>query len=102
MSVIKDRTLGDFSNLAYVELNSDLEEKVRNGVGVTLKELADSCIDKYSNEESYQKEDILNVLRKCQSGEYKDYKIVDYDNDNGKTGFVGYAIETNTGELIIT
>ena len=102
MNTIKDISLGEFANLSYVDLPYELDVKVKNTANITLEELADSCIDKYSNEESYQKQDILNVLRKYQSGEYKDYKIVDYDNDNGKTGFVGYAIETNTGELIIT
>ena len=106
MSSIKDITLGEFANLSYVDLPSELMAKIDSEIGVTLKELADSKIDYYldrekSGEISYQEQDILNVLKKCQSGEYKDYIIKDYENDNSKTGFVGYAIETRPGEVII-
>ena len=107
MSSIKDITLGEFANLSYVDLTDKLRKKVQDGIEVTLKDLADSEIDYYldrekSGEISYQEQDILNVLKKCQSGEYKDYKIKKYENGNNKTGFVGYAIETKPGELIIT
>ena len=107
MSSIKDKTLGEFSNLSYTDLDPKLIEDLDIGVEVTLKDHADICIDYYLEREksgnlSYQEQDILNVLKKCQSGEYKDYKIKKYENGNNKTGFVGYAIETKPGELIIT
>ena len=107
MSSIKDITLSEFANLSYIDLPLSLDEDLKKGVKITLKDLADSKIDYYldrekSGEISYQEQDILNVLKKCQSGEYKDYIIKKYENGNNKSGFVGYAIETKPGELIIT
>ena len=98
MSYIKDITLGEFSNLSYIDLPPKLIEDLKKGKQIQLKDLADISIDDYLAEEksgeiSYKDQDILNVLRKCQSGEYKDYKIVDYYNDNGKSGFVGMPLK---------
>ena len=81
MSSIKDITLGEFSNLSYIDLPSELQAKVDSEIGVTLKDLADSKIGYYLDREkrgniSYQEQDILNVLKKCQSGEYKEDALV--------------------------
>ena len=81
MSSIKDITLGEFSNLSYIGLPRKLDEDLKKGVKITLKDLADSEIDYYldrekSGEISYQEQDILNVLKKCQSGEYKEDSLV--------------------------
>lgn len=102
MSSIKDITLGEFSNLSYIDLPRDLEIDLDSGREIPLKEFADRCMEQIEAiEDPLRKQEIQDVVSKCQNGEYKDYKIVYYDNDNGKSGFVGYAIETNTGELII-
>ncbi|MBS5939134.1 hypothetical protein [Clostridium sp.] len=81
MSSIKDITLSEFSNLSYIELPEDLNKDLKKGEKITLKDLADSSIDYYlerekSGEISYQEQDILNVLKKCQSGEYKEGTLV--------------------------
>ena len=81
MSSIKDITLSEFSNLSYIELPEDLNKDLKKGEKITLKDLADSKIDYYldrekSGEISYQEQDILNVLKKCQSGEYKEDALV--------------------------
>ncbi|TGY41180.1 hypothetical protein E5347_13500 [Clostridium sartagoforme] len=80
MSSIKDITLSEFANLSYVDLPLSLDEDLKKGVKITLKDLADSKIDYYldrekSGEISYQEQEILNVLKKCQSGEYKDFLV---------------------------
>ena len=51
MSSIKDITLGEFSNLSYIDLPWDLSEDVNTVGGVTLKDLADIKIDEYLAEE---------------------------------------------------
>ena len=81
MSSIKDTTLGEFVNLSYVELPKDLKEGLEEGLEIKLKDLADRKIDYYlerekSGEISYQEQDILNVLKKCQSGGYKEVSLV--------------------------
>lgn len=106
MREIKDVTLGEVANLSYIDLPTDLGDELKKGGEITLKDLSEFCIDDYLDKEkngtiSYQEQDILNTLKKCQDGEYKDYKIKGYENDNGNTGFVGYAIETKPGEVII-
>ena len=80
MSSIKDKILGEFQNLSYVDLPRELKKKIGKGMEVTLKDLADSEIGYYldrekSGEISYQEQEILNVLKKCQSGEYKDFLV---------------------------
>ena len=81
MSSIKDITLSEFANLSYVELPNKFEKDLKKGVEIKLKDLADSEIGYYldrekSGEISYQEQDILNVLKKCQSGEYKEDSLV--------------------------
>ena len=51
MNSIKDITLGEFSNLSYVDLPENLEQDVDDGIEVTLKDLADIKIDEYLAEE---------------------------------------------------
>ena len=74
-------------------------------MGVDPKEVDDTIdIEEFiaSQNLSINQQETINMLNAVRGGEVlKDWKLLDARNENKTTGFVGYLLETDTGEAVV-
>ena len=74
-------------------------------MGVDPKEVDDNIdIEEFieSQNLSINQQETINMLNAVKGGEVlKDWKLLDARNENKTTGFVGYLLETDTGEAVV-
>ncbi|MBB6716894.1 hypothetical protein [Clostridium gasigenes] len=103
---IRDVDLANFSNLSYLNILDKLKDKFEQSGELSMKYFADYYLRPDIMKDNFDLSDIndqakIAALKECQTGAYKDFKIVDYQNNNGGDGFVGFAIETTPGKNFI-
>ncbi|MBB6716888.1 hypothetical protein [Clostridium gasigenes] len=104
---IRDIDLANLSNLSYLDIPPKLEWKFKKSGEISMKDFADHYLRPDIMKDEFDLSNIqdqakIAALKECQTGAYKDFKIVDYQNNNGGDGFVGFAIETTPGNVIIS
>ena len=68
----------------------------------TLGEFSQYYIDNSEKLPSEDREGLMNTLESIKKDEYlRNLKISGYENDNGKSGFVGYAFSDNSGQGVV-
>ncbi|MBB6716884.1 hypothetical protein [Clostridium gasigenes] len=103
---IRDIDLANFSNLSYLNIPPELWRQLKDLGELSMKEFADYYLSDEVMKKEFDLSDIndqakIAALKECQTGAYKNFKIVDYQNNNGGDGFVGFAIETTPGKNFI-
>ena len=120
MNEINDVILSELSQISYIDVPNKLKDKfnqykeyINLGIEVqpiTLQEFSQAALlelDNYFkiNEDTgeYSQGDkyAISLLEKYSSEEYSSVKIIDYKNDNGKSGYVGYALEFDDNTVVI-
>ncbi|MBB6716902.1 hypothetical protein, partial [Clostridium gasigenes] len=104
---IRDVDLANFSNLSYLDIKFDIKDKFEQSGELSMKDFADYYLRSDIMKDEFDLSNIqdqakIAALKECQTGAYKDFKIIDYQNNNGGDGFVGFAIETTPGNVIIS
>ncbi|MBB6716901.1 hypothetical protein, partial [Clostridium gasigenes] len=85
---IRDVDLANFSNLSYLDIRDKLQVIFDKSGEISMKDFADYYLRPDIMKAEFDLSNIqdqakIAALKECQTGAYKDFKIVDYQNNNG-------------------
>lgn len=100
---MNDIELSELSNISYLDMKGQLKDMYDAGK-LTMGKISDFYLSdegKYFEKDNIQDQAIIAALKKYQNPPYSEYKVVDYENNNGTDGLVCIAVETIDGNIVV-